>query len=41
MLKERTFVIVPVSKDNPKAFKFEAKGQEVKYNGTELSVKLD
>ena len=40
MLKERTFRIVPVSKDKPQAFDLNAKGTTVKYDGTLQSVKL-
>jgi len=40
MLKERTFVIVPVGKENPKAFVPDAKGIEVKYDGHEQTIQL-
>lgn len=40
MLKERTFTVVPVSKNNPKPFDLPAKGTVVKYDGTAQSVKL-
>lgn len=40
MLKERTFNIVKVSKDQPNPFDLKAKGTTVKYNGKTQSVKL-
>ncbi|WP_111307909.1 TIM-barrel domain-containing protein [Confluentibacter sediminis] len=40
MLKNRKFVIVSVSKENPKPFIFDAKGQEVTYNGQKQTIKL-
>jgi alpha-D-xyloside xylohydrolase len=40
MLKERTFTIVKVSADAPQAYDPEAKGIEVKYNGTKQEIKL-
>lgn len=40
MLKDRTFVIVPVSKENPQAFQYDAPGQQVYYNGSRQTVKL-
>lgn len=40
MLKERTFVIVPVSKDKPKPFNFEAEGKTVTYNGSQQVISL-
>jgi len=40
MLKERTFVIVPVGKENPKAFVPDAKGIEVKYDGHPETIQL-
>jgi alpha-D-xyloside xylohydrolase len=40
MLKERTFVIVPVSKENPKAFQPDVKGEPVHYNGQKQTIKL-
>lgn len=40
MLKNRTFVIVPVSKEKPQAFQYDAQGLHMSYNGTKLTVKL-
>ncbi|MCW0484535.1 TIM-barrel domain-containing protein [Gaoshiqia sediminis] len=40
MLKERNFVIVPVSKENPKAFQPDAQGQTVHYDGHQQTIKL-
>ncbi len=40
MLKERKFVIVPVSKENPKVFEPDAQGESVHYNGQNLTIKL-
>ena len=40
MLKERTFKVVVVNKDKAQPFDLKAKGQLVKYNGTEQVVKL-
>ena len=40
MLKNRTFVIVTVSKDRPKAFTYDAEGQTVIYDGREQKVIL-
>ena len=40
MLKQRTFVIVPVSKDKTKGFKFDAKGKKVSYDGHKQTIKL-
>jgi alpha-D-xyloside xylohydrolase len=40
MLKNRKFVIVPVSKENRKAFVYDAQGQEVNYNGKLQTIKL-
>lgn len=40
MLKNRTFVIVTVSKDKPKAFTYDAEGQTVNYDGREQKVTL-
>lgn len=40
MLQNRTFTIVPISADKPQAYDPDAAGQEVKYNGSEISVKL-
>ncbi|WP_423126957.1 TIM-barrel domain-containing protein [Gaoshiqia sp. Z1-71] len=40
MLKERTFVIVPVSCDKALGFKFDATGQRVKYDGRRQTIKL-
>lgn len=38
MLRSRKFVIVAVGKDNPKAFRYDAYGQSVTYNGSEQVV---
>ncbi|GET22845.1 TIM-barrel domain-containing protein [Prolixibacter denitrificans] len=40
MLKERTFVIVPVGKEKPKAFDPDVKGIEVNYDGHEQTIQL-
>lgn len=40
MLKNRSFTIVTVSKNNPQAFKFDAKGKTVKYDGTKQVINL-
>jgi len=40
MLKNRTFVIVTVSKDQPKAFTYDADGQNVSYDGHEQTITL-
>lgn len=40
MLKERTFVIVPVSKDEAQGFKFDATGQRLRYDGRRQTIKL-
>lgn len=40
MLKERTFVVVPVSAEHPQGYDPEAKGIEVKYDGKAVSVAL-
>ena len=40
MLKERTFNIVKVTKDQPKGFDLKAKGTVVKYDGKAQTVKL-
>ncbi|WP_308991029.1 TIM-barrel domain-containing protein [Mariniflexile litorale] len=40
MLKSRIFVIVPVSKENPKAFIYDAEGQTITYDGTEQTISL-
>jgi hypothetical protein len=40
MLANRTFVIVPVCKDTPKAFDADAKGLEVTYNGQRQTILL-
>ncbi|WP_305039573.1 TIM-barrel domain-containing protein [Fulvivirga ulvae] len=40
MLKDRTFVIVPVSKEKPQVFSPDATGQNVKYTGKELTIEL-
>lgn len=40
MLKERSFKVVKVSKDQPKPFNLNAKGTVVKYDGKQQTVKL-
>ncbi len=40
MLKERTFNVIKVSPETPVGYSREAKGQEVKYSGSEIKVKL-
>ncbi|WP_194768457.1 TIM-barrel domain-containing protein [Tamlana sp. I1] len=40
MLKNRKFIVVPVSKNTPKAFDYNAKGQEVDYDGQQQIIKL-
>ncbi len=40
MLKERTFVIVPVSKDRIRGFKYNVQGQRVSYDGHKQTIKL-
>lgn len=40
MLKDRTFVIIPVSKESPQAFLSDTSGQNIKYVGKELTIKL-
>ncbi len=40
MLKTRTFTIVTCSKDKPQGYNPEAAGQEVKYDGKAVSVKI-
>lgn len=40
MIKNRKFVIVPVSKNKPQAFDYEAKGKEVTYNGQQQIIQL-
>lgn len=40
MLKERTFIIVPVSSDRTQGYDPEAQGVVVKYQGTEIVTKL-
>jgi len=40
MLKERTFVIVSVSKENPKAFDPDAQGIEINYDGHGQTIQL-
>nr|WP_315153430.1 TIM-barrel domain-containing protein [uncultured Flavobacterium sp.] len=40
MLKNRTFTIVTVSKDKPKAFNYEVEGQDISYDGHEQIVTL-
>lgn len=40
MLKSRTFEIVTVSKDKPKAFNYDAKGQSVTYDGRKQTITL-
>ncbi|MGD9928385.1 MAG: TIM-barrel domain-containing protein [Mangrovibacterium sp.] len=40
MLKERTFVIIPVSKEDPKAFQPDGQGKSVHYDGQKLTINL-
>ncbi len=40
MVEERTFTIVPVSRDNARPFSLKTKGIDVKYTGSEQSIKL-
>ncbi|TRW26696.1 DUF5110 domain-containing protein [Flavobacterium zepuense] len=40
MIKNRTFTIVTVSKDKPKAFTYDAEGQTVNYNGQKQTITL-
>jgi alpha-D-xyloside xylohydrolase len=40
MIKNRKFVIVPVSKNKPQAFDYEAKGKEVTYDGQQQIIQL-
>jgi alpha-D-xyloside xylohydrolase len=40
MLKERTFVIVPVSKNKTQGFKYDVQGQRVSYDGHQQTIKL-
>ena len=40
MIKNRTFTIVTVSKDQPKAFTYDAQGQTVNYNGQKQTISL-
>lgn len=40
MLQERTFEIIPVSKNNPQAFNDKAKGITITYNGSLLKIQL-
>lgn len=40
MLKNRKFIIVTVSKENPKAFSYDAEGKTVIYNGNEITISL-
>jgi len=40
MLKERTFIIVPVDKDKPKGFEYDAQGQQVRYDGHRQTIRL-
>ncbi|MCD0464958.1 TIM-barrel domain-containing protein [Flavobacterium sp. ENC] len=40
MIKNRKFVIVAVSKENPKAFTYDAAGKEISYDGNQQTVKL-
>lgn len=40
MLKERTFVIIPVSKENPKAFQPDGQGESVHYDGHKQTINL-
>jgi len=41
MLKNRKFIIVPVSKENPKPFIYDAEGQIINYNGNQQTIKLN
>jgi alpha-D-xyloside xylohydrolase len=41
MLKNRKFVIVPVSKENPKAFVYDVQGQVVNYDGHLQTISLN
>lgn len=41
MLKNRKFIIVPVSKENPKPFIYDAKGQTINYNGNQQTIILN
>lgn len=40
MLKDRTFTVIPVSKNHPKPFEFDAKGIYVNYNGETQVISL-
>jgi alpha-D-xyloside xylohydrolase len=40
MLKDRKFVIVPVSKGSPQAFQYDRQGKQVSYNGTAQTIPL-
>lgn len=40
MIQNRKFVIVAVSKENPKAFTYDATGKEISYDGNQQTVKL-
>ncbi len=40
MLKNRTFIVVPVSKEEPKPFQFDAQGMTVNYNGESQVISL-
>ena len=40
MLKERSFNVVVVNKDHPQPFDMKAKGKLVKYDGSEVVLKL-
>lgn len=40
MLKNRKFVIIHVSKENTKAFVYDAKGQVINYDGHQQSIKI-
>jgi alpha-D-xyloside xylohydrolase len=40
MLKERTFVIVSISKNKTQGLKYDAQGQHVSYNGHMQKIKL-
>ena len=41
MLQNRKFVIVPVSKENPKALIYDSKGQTIEYNGSKKTIILN
>ncbi|MFD0990068.1 TIM-barrel domain-containing protein [Mariniflexile jejuense] len=41
MLQNRKFIIVSVSKENQKPFKYDAEGQTINYNGNQQTIKLN